>query len=139
MMLYTSNLYYFTFSMLLILNIYTYTINTNKINATLELINEELILDCVSYKGLVDAIEEDDPKYLYINQEKLKVMINDIIYSNLKNTNYKVEYFFYDNSLLDNSSISKEYCNSVQIKITINYQNKTITKIKRFEPSKRGD
>ena len=138
-MLYTSNLYYFTFSMLLILNIYTYTINTNKINATLELINEELILDCVSYKGLVDAIEEDDPKYLYINQEKLKVMINDIIYSNLKNTNYKVEYFFYDNSLLDNSSISKEYCNSVQIKITINYQNKTITKIKRFEPSKRGD
>lgn len=138
-MLYTSNLYYFTFSMLLILNIYTYTINTNKINATLELINEELILDCVSYKGLVDAIEEDDPKYLYINQEKLKVMINDIIYSNLKNINYKVEYFFYDNSLLDNSSISKEYCNSVQIKITINYQNKTITKIKRFEPSKRGD
>lgn len=138
-MLYTSNLYYFTFSMLLILNIYTYTINTNKINATLELINEELILDCVSYKGLVDAIEEDDPKYLYINQEKLKVMINDIIYSNLKNTNYKVEYFFYDNSLQDNSSISKEYCNSVQIKITINYQNKTITKIKRFEPSKRGD
>ena len=138
-MLHMSNVYYFVFSILLIINVYISSSNVIKINETLKLINEELIIDCVSYKGLIDATQEDNSKYLYLNQDKLKEMINDLLNLNLKNTTYKVEYFFYDYSTVDYSSVDKEYCNSVQIKITINYQNKETTKIFRFEPDKRGD
>ena len=134
-----SNFYYFLFSITLIFTVFINKLTIIKIENTLALVNENLVYDCVTYKGLIDSTQEDDPKYLYLNQEKLKQIIEDILSSNLTNIEYKVEYYFYDYSCIDEVYIAKEYCNSVQIKITINYQNKPIENIYRFEPVKRGD
>lgn len=136
MMLRISNMYYLTFSVLLLYLMFMNSIIQIKIDSTLSLINEELILDCVSYKGLIDSIEEDDESYLYINQELLKKTIEDIIYSNLKYVDYEIQYYFYDYS---NKMANENYCNSVQIKFTFNYQKKCYEKVLRFEPIKEGD
>lgn len=138
-MLHMSNLYYFTFYISLIFMIFTSSLNKLKIETTMSFINEELILDCVSYKGLIDSIEENDPKYMYINQEKLKNMVNTILSNNLNNIDYTVYYYFYDYSRIEDIYIDKQYCNSVQIKFVFNYQKNVIEKVLRFEPKKEGD
>lgn len=138
-MLHMSNLYYFTFYISLIFMIFTSSLNKLKIETTMSFINEELILDCVSYKGLIDSIEENDPKYMYINQEKLKNMVDAILSNNLNNIDYTVYYYFYDYSRIEDIYIDKQYCNSVQIKFVFNYQKNVIEKVLRFEPKKEGD
>ena len=138
-MLYMSNLFYFVFFLSVILIKFDSHLTKIKIQNTLNLINEELIYDCVSYKGLIDSLEEDDPKYMYINQEKLKVMINEMLSSNLGNIDYSVHYYFYDYSVLNDIYIDSQYCNSVQIKFVFNYQKSAVEKILRFEPKKEGD
>lgn len=138
-MLHMSNLYYFTFYISLIFMIFTSSLNKLKIETTMSFINEELILDCVSYKGLIDSIEENDPKYMYINQEKLKNMVDTILSNNLNNIDYTVYYYFYDYSRIEDIYIDKQYCNSVQIKFVFNYQKNVIEKVLRFEPKKEGD
>lgn len=119
--------------------IFTSSLNKLKIETTMSFINEELILDCVSYKGLIDSIEENDPKYMYINQEKLKNMVDTILSNNLNNIDYTVYYYFYDYSRIEDIYIDKQYCNSVQIKFVFNYQKNVIEKVLRFEPKKEGD
>jgi len=138
-MLHMSNLYYFTFYISLIFMIFTSSLNKLKIETTMSFINEELILDCVSYKGLIDSIEENDPKYMYINQEKLKNMVDTILSNNLNNIDYTVYYYFYDYSRIEDIYIDKQYYNSVQIKFVFNYQKNVIEKVLRFEPKKEGD
>lgn len=138
-MLHMSNLYYFIFCISIVYLSYFDFVITSKIDLTMNLINEELILDCVSCKGLIDSIEENDPKYLFINQEKLKIVIEEILSNNLKNIDYTVQYYFYDYSSDEYISINKNYCNSVQIKFVFNYQKNTIEKVLRFEPRKEGD
>ena len=121
-MLRMSNYYYFVFSLILIFTIFcNYNVIT-KIESTIALINQELVYECVTYQGLIEANENNDSKYLYINQMLLKQVVKEIINSNLTITNNKIEYYFYDNTTLINNHPGKNYCNSVQIKISINYQ-----------------
>lgn len=134
-----SNLYYFAFAIVITFSLFISSMTKLNIENTLSLINEELILDCVTYKGIIDANEQEDPSYLYLNQDKLKVVVNAILKENLNNLTYLSEFYFYDYTTLDKTYIDKQYCNSVQIKITINYQKQQIINIYRFEPLKRGD
>ena len=134
-----SNLYYFAFAIVITFSLFISSMTELNIENTLSLINEELILDCVTYKGIIDANEKEDPSYLYLNQDKLKVVVNAILKENLNNLTYLSEFYFYDYTTLDKTYIDKQYCNSVQIKITINYQKQQIINIYRFEPLKRGD
>ena len=138
-MLHMSNLFYFVCFLSVILINFDSHLTKIKIQNTLNLINGELIYDCVSYKGLIDSLEEDDPKYMYINQEKLKAMIYEMLSSNLGNIDYSVHYYFYDYSVLNDIYIDSQYCNSVQIKFVFNYQKSVVEKVLRFEPKKEGD
>ena len=128
-MLRISSLYYFMFCVSLIFKQYCYQMVDNKINQTIELINESLIYSCVSYYGLIESNETLDSKYLYLNQEKTKQLVDLTINENLKMSTNKIEYYFYDFSNIQNTFENFDYCNSVQIKITINYHTLNYEKI----------
>lgn len=128
------NSFYFLLAGIISLQICTNVLASIKIDSTFGLINEELISDTITEKSKLEAIDFNDVSYLAIDHQKLKFAVEMILKNNLSFTNWNAQYYFYDSVSRKSCSIGNYYCNSVQIKLTIQYQGKTYEDILRYEP-----
>ena len=122
----------FLLSIVLIVSMTNNSINKFKVDSTIKLINEELVLDSVSYYSLLDY----DEHVMYLDKEKLKLLVENTIKENLMGCKYQIRYYFYNQNTMESS---EKYPNSVQIKLIINYQKTEYEYVLRFEPEKGSD
>ena len=105
-----------------------------KIDNTFSLINEEMVASTITEKSKLEAYQFKDLSYLAIDHEELNNVIELTLNSNLPFLNYTISYYFYDSMTFSSCSIGTYYCNSVQLKITINYKDKMYESELRYEP-----
>ncbi|MCI5745355.1 MAG: hypothetical protein MR270_03640 [Erysipelotrichaceae bacterium] len=128
-----NNFYIIVLSTIMTVQICTNIVVANRIDNVLNLINPELVSQSISERSKLEYLKYNDISYLAISQETLKEMV-DIIMSNLSFLNHKEYYYFYDAKSLTSCSIGNNKCNSVQIKIVLEYLNKTYEEVVRYEP-----
>ena len=129
-----NNIFVYFIAFVTSLQIYSYTMVSFKFDATISLINEELISSCVSEDSKLLANEYKDVGLLEIDHYTLINVVESILTNNLSFTNVETKYYFYDSISLVNCPIGLNYCNSVQMKISIEYQNKIYERTLRYEP-----
>ena len=128
--------FYYILACLMVLQVYANCIVSYKIDSTLLLINEELIASSVSHFSILEATEYNDISYLVIDQKVLIELVNSTLNDNLSFLTSEAKYYFYDKETRKSCPIGSNYCNSVQMKVTIIYQNKEYERILRYEPIK---
>ena len=128
--------FYYILACLMVLQVYANCIVSYKIDSTLLLINEELIASSVSHFSILEAIEYNDISYLVIDQKVLIELVNSTLNDNLSFLTSEAKYYFYDKETRKSCSIGSNYCNSVQMKVTVIYQNKEYERVLRYEPIK---
>lgn len=128
--------FYYILACMMVLQVYANCIVSYKIDSTLILINEEMVASSVSYFSVLEATEYDDISYLVIDQDVLMELINTTLKDNLNFLDSDSKYYFYDKETKKSCPLGKNYCNSVQIKVTVFYQNKQYERILRYEPVK---
>lgn len=122
-------------SILLSLRIFINGVIEKNIDNTMSLINEQMVIGCISKHSLLEAYEYNDVSYLVINQKLLRKVVEKTLSNNLKFIDYEVFYYFYDSTNEEYKQTIKGYCNSVQIKIQLTYNFVCTDKIIRFEPT----
>lgn len=128
--------FYYVLACLMVLQVYTNCIVSYKIDSTLLLINEELVASSVSHFSILEATEYNDISYLVIDQKVLIELVNSTLNDNLNFLTSEAKYYFYDKETRKSCPIGKNYCNSVQMKVSIFYQNKEYERVLRYEPVK---
>ncbi len=128
------NCFYFLLAGIISLQVCTNTLASIKIDSTISLINEELVSGTVSEKSKLEALDFNDISYLAIDHQKLKYAVTLIFHNNLSFTKWDVKYYFYDSVTKRSCAIGNYSCNSVQLLITIQYQNRKYEDILRYEP-----
>ena len=113
--------FYYILASLMILQVYANCIVSYKIDSTLKLINEEMVASSVTYFSILEANEYQDVSLLVIDQNILIDLVDITLNTNLRFLESKSMYYFYDSKTKNACPIGKNYCNSVQIKITIFY------------------
>ena len=131
-----NNIYVYFIAMISILQIYGQSLVSQKIDFTINSINQEVIESCVSESSKFLAYEYNDLSLLELDHLKLKTVVDDILKSNLSFAETSSKYYFYDSITLVNCPIGTYYCNSVQMQILIKYNKKTYERILRYEPKK---
>lgn len=128
--------FYYVLACLMVLQVYANCIVSYKIDSTLLLINEELVASSVSHFSVLEATEYNDISYLVIDQKVLIELVNSTLNDNLNFLSSEAKYYFYDKETQKSCPIGKNYCNSVQMKVSIFYQNKEYERVLRYEPVK---
>lgn len=128
--------FYYVLACLMVLQVYANCIVSYKIDSTLLLINEELVASSVSHFSILEATEYNDISYLVIDQKVLIELVNSTLNDNLNFLSSEAKYYFYDKETRKSCPIGKNYCNSVQMKVSIFYQNKEYERVLRYEPVK---
>ena len=128
--------FYYVLACLMVLQVYANCIVSYKIDSTLLLINEELVASSVSHFSILEATEYNDISYLVIDQKILIELVNSTLNDNLNFLSSEAKYYFYDKETQKSCPIGKNYCNSVQMKVSIFYQNKEYERVLRYEPVK---
>ena len=130
------NCYFIMLVSCLMLQLYSNNITAIKIDSTLSLINEELVVKSISEKSLLYAYYYNDISKIEIDHQILNNQIKTILKNNLSFSKYQINYYYYDNESLKPCSINQG-CNSVQIKIRITYSKKNYESVVRYEPIKK--
>lgn len=128
------NVYYYMLAIIAILSSYLDSLVAMKIQISLNLINESMIVETIKESSKLEAESNNDLAFLAINQELLINNITYVLNNNLGFLNPEIKYYFYDSTTLSSCPIGFNYCNSVQLKITLSYKNKTYERILRYEP-----
>ena len=128
--------FYYVLACLMVLQVYANCIVSYKIDSTLLLINDELVASSVSHFSILEATEYNDISYLVIDQKILIELVNSTLNDNLNFLSSEAKYYFYDKETQKSCPIGKNYCNSVQMKVSIFYQNKEYERVLRYEPVK---
>ena len=128
--------FYYVLACIMVLEVYAKCIVSYKIDSTLLLINEELVASSVSHFSILEATEYNDISYLVIDQKVLIELVNSTLNDNLNFLSSEAKYYFYDKETQKSCPIGKNYCNSVQMKVSIFYQNKEYERVLRYEPVK---
>ena len=128
------NYFYVILACTILLQINANTIISHRMDNVLSLINEEMIASTVTEKSKLEAYTYQDLSFLAIDHDRLMYLVDKTIKSNLHNIEYNVEYYFYDSVTMNNCPIGKYQCNSVQMRILFNYNNKIYEEILRYEP-----
>ena len=128
--------FYYVLACIMVLQVYANCIVSYKIDSTLLLINEELVASSVSHFSILEATEYNDISYLVIDQKVLIELVNSTLNDNLSFLTSEAKYYFYDKETQKSCPIGKNYCNSVQMKVSIFYQNKEYERVLRYEPVK---
>ena len=128
--------FYYVIACLMVLQVYANCIVSYKIDSTLLLINGELVASSVSHFSILEATEYNDISYLVIDQKVLIELVNSTLNDNLNFLTSEAKYYFYDKETQKSCPIGKNYCNSVQMKVSIFYQNKEYERVLRYEPVK---
>ena len=128
--------FYYVIACLMVLQVYANCIVSYKIDSTLLLINDELVASSVSHFSILEATEYNDISYLVIDQKNLIELVNSTLNDNLNFLSSEAKYYFYDKETQKSCPIGKNYCNSVQMKVSIFYQNKEYERVLRYEPVK---
>lgn len=128
--------FYYVIACLMVLQVYANCIVSYKIDSTLLLINDELVASSVSHFSILEATEYNDISYLVIDQKILIELVNSTLNDNLNFLSSEAKYYFYDKETQKSCPIGKNYCNSVQMKVSIFYQNKEYERVLRYEPVK---
>lgn len=129
-----NNCFYYFACIVAILQIYANVSVSFKIDSCISFINETLIEDCITEKSKIEALEYNDISYLVINQQLLIDNVNNLLNENLSFIKHTEKYYFYDNLSLTACKIGENYCNSVQIKISLYYSSQTYERELRYEP-----
>lgn len=129
-----ANVYYYFLALVCVLQTFCNVLVSFKIDSSINLINSEMISVCVTEKGKLEASQFDDISYLSLDHKKLMDVVNESLNDNLSFCEVNSLYYFYDNVTYSSCKIGQYYCNSVQIKINIKYNNKTYERILRYEP-----
>ena len=129
-----NNYFLFLLAGIVSLQVYANVVVANKIDATLNFINEELVASTITEKSKMDAYENNDISLLAIDHYLLMNLVETTLNSNLNFSTNKANYYFYDSITYRTCKIGNYTCNSVQMKIQITYQNKTFEEIVRYEP-----
>ena len=93
-----------------------------------------MIASTVTEKSKLEAYQYKDLSYLSIDHEELNNVIESTLDSNLPLLNYSISYYFYDSITLSSCSVGNYYCNSVQLKVSIIYKERTYEGEFRYEP-----
>lgn len=128
--------FYYVLACIMVLQVYANCIVSYKIDSTLLLINDELVASSVSHFSILEATEYNDISYLVIDQKILIELVNSTLNDNLNFLSSEAKYYFYDKETQKSCPIGKNYCNSVQMKVSIFYQNKEYERVLRYEPVK---
>ena len=131
-----NNIYLYFIAIVSLLQIYGNVLVSNKIDCTISMINQELIVSCVTEDSKLMALEYDDISLLEIDHGLLINVVDSILKDNLNFTNTFAKYYFYDSISLINCPIRYHYCNSVQMLILVEYGGKTYERTLRYEPIK---
>lgn len=131
-----NNVFVYFIAFVSTLQIYSNVLVSFKIDSAISLINQEIIASCVSEDSKLLAIEYDDVSLLELDHDKLMYVSKAILEDNLSFCNVDIKYYFYDSLTLTSCPIGVNYCNSVQMKILIDYKNKTYERTLRYEPIK---
>lgn len=129
-----NNCFYFFTCIVAILQIYANVAVSFKIDSCISFINEKLIEDCITEKSKLEALEFNDISYLVINQQLLIDNVDNILNDNLPYIDHLQQYYFYDSLSLTTCKIGENYCNSVQIKISLYFHNQQYERELRYEP-----
>ena len=128
------NYFYIMLACEIVLNINVNTVVSYKIDSVLNLINEEMISTTISEKSKLDAYNYNDISYLAINHNDLMHIVEKTIDSNLPKIEHEIYYYFYDSISKNSCSVGQYYCNSVQLKVSIIYKERTYEGEFRYEP-----
>ena len=128
--------FYYVLACIMVLQVYANCIVSYKIDSTLLLIKEELVASSVSHFRILEATEYNDISYLVIDQKVLIELVNSTLNDNLNFLTSEAKYYYYDKETQKSCPIGKNYCNSVQMKVSIFYQNKEYERVLRYEPVK---
>ena len=128
------NFFFIILACIITLQVHVDVLVAQKIDNTLALINEELIASTVTEKSKLEAYQYKDLSYLSIDHEELNNVIESTLDSNLPLLNYSISYYFYDSITLSSCSVGNYYCNSVQLKVSIIYKERTYEGEFRYEP-----
>lgn len=129
-----NNVFTYMLAIVVTLQCYIDSITAIKINSSLNVINEELIIQCLSEQSKLEANNSNDLSLLSLKQDLLKEEINVLLEKNIGFLSFQVKYYFYDSKTLSSCPIGYDYCNSVQFVVSIDYKNKTYEKVYRYEP-----
>lgn len=130
------NCYFIMLISCLMLQLYSNNLTSIKIDSTLSLINEEMVVQSISEKSKLYAYYYNDISKLEIDHQKLNDAIKLVLKNNLSFAKCQVKYCYYDMQSKSFCSIGQG-CNSVQIKILITYNNKIYESVVRYEPIKK--
>lgn len=131
-----NNVFVYFIAFVSTLQIYSNVIVTYKIDSTISLINEEVVASCVSESSKLLASEYNDLSLLELDHNLLMYVVENTLNDNLSFCDIDVKYYFYDSITLVNCPIGLNYCNSVQLNISLDYKNKTYERTLRYEPIK---
>lgn len=128
------NLYYYFLVLSVLLQIFTQSLVAIKIDQTLNLINEQLIISCVTEQSKLETYNGTFYERLELDKDLVKLLVEENLQKNLPFVDVEVKYYFYDYTTTNSCLIGQNYCNSVQMKIVFKYQNKEYERILRYEP-----
>lgn len=131
-----NNIYCIFLASVAVLGVFSEGLVAFKIDATVSLINEEMIASSVSEKSKLEAYNSDDISLLAIDHDYLSSIVDDTIVSNLSFLDYDIGYYYYDSVTLNACKIGISSCNSVQMKMDFTYHGKTYERVVRYEPIK---
>lgn len=133
-----NNCFSIMFASIISIQTFANIVISNKIDATLNLINEEMVAASITEKSKLEAYHYNDPSELAIDQKMLMKLVSTTIEKNLSFLDYEANYYFYHNKIKRQCPIDTEnyICNSVQMQIIIFYQNKSYEENLRYEPTK---
>ena len=128
------NLYYYFLVLSVLLQIFTQSLVAIKIDQSINLINEQLIISCVTEQSKLETYDGTFYTKLELDKDIVKLLVEDNLKNNLPFVDIDVKYFFYDSSSKSSCLVGQNYCNSVQIQIIFKYQGKEYERILRYEP-----
>ena len=118
------------------LQLFLFTSNKVKISSTTLLIDTALLEDCLDLDSLLES-SNSGFSAIQLDKEKVKIYVQKTLENSFPEFTFKIYYYFYDSKTLKNCSISGIPCNSVQMKIIIQYQQIKMEKILRYELKER--
>ena len=128
------NYFYILLACVMSLQVYADVLVAHKIDYTLALINEEMVASTITEKSKIEAYHYNDLSYLAIDHEKLNSLVEKTLQSNLPFLKYDIAYYYYDSTNFSSCQIGNYNCNSVQFKVTLEYQNRNYESEFRYEP-----
>lgn len=130
------NCYLFILCCLSCFQLFFNSIYSSKINTSIDLIDSYLIEESINLDSLLES-SQNGLDYIELDKERLKTYVKETLTSSFPMFKFDIYYYFYDAKSLQSCSIDNIPCNSVQIKIIINYKKLRSEKIIRYELRQR--